>query len=41
MFNDVGGYLVSREFLTQVAYLISTLLSTLFGQFITGLFNQP
>lgn len=41
MFNDVGGYLTSREFVTQLAFLISTLFSTLFGTFLSGLFGQP
>ena len=38
---DISGYLTSREFVTQLAALISALFSTIFGQFLTGLFTQP
>jgi len=36
---DIDGYLTSTEFLTQLAFLISTILSTFFGGFITNLFG--
>jgi len=36
---DIGGYLTSTEFLVQLAALISTILSTLFSGFLTGLFG--
>lgn len=41
MFQDVGGYIYSPEFLTQLAYLISSIFSVLFGRIISGWFNQP
>jgi len=41
MFNDVGGYVTSVGFLSQLAALISALLSAFASTFITGLFNRP
>lgn len=35
---DLGGFLTSREFLSQLAALISTILSAVFGGFLTNLF---
>ncbi len=37
---DIGGYLASVEFLSQLAALISTILSTLFGGFLSNLFGR-
>lgn len=36
---DLGSYLTSTEFLAQIAALISTLLSSFFGGFLTNLFG--
>ena len=36
---DIGGFLTSSEFLTQIAALISELFSALFGTLISGLFG--
>ena len=36
---DIGGYLTSMEFLSQLAALISTILSTFFGGFLANLFG--
>ncbi len=36
---DLGSYLTSVEFLTQLAAVISTVLSALFSQFLGGLFG--
>lgn len=35
---DLSGFLFSTEFLSQLAALISGLISALLGQFITGFF---
>ncbi len=37
---DIDGYLTSPEFLAQIAALIATILSTVLGQFISGLFSS-
>lgn len=39
MFNDIDGYLTSVGFVSQIAALISALLSAIVGNFINGLFN--
>ena len=36
---DIGGYFTSVEFLSQLADLISKILSALFGGFLTNLFG--
>jgi len=36
---DLGSYFTSSEFLVQLAALISTVLSTFFGAFLTNLFG--
>lgn len=36
---DIGGYLASVEFLSQLAALISTILSAFFGGFLKSLFG--
>ena len=36
---DIGGFLTSSEFLTQIAAIISELLSAIFGTLISGLFG--
>jgi hypothetical protein len=36
---DIGGFLTSTDFLTQIATLIAALLSTLFSEVIAGLFG--
>ena len=39
MFNfDIGGFLQSAEFLTQVAVFLSSLVSLIMSQFIAELF---
>jgi hypothetical protein len=36
---DIGGYLTSGEFLSQLAFLISNVLSALFDGFLASLFG--
>ena len=36
---DIDGFFQSTEFITQLAALITGLLSALLGQFISGLFT--
>ena len=36
---DIGGYLTSVEFLAQLAAVISAVLSSFFGEFLTTLFG--
>lgn len=36
---DIGGYLTSMEFLSQIAALVTALLSALVGTWIGGLFG--
>ncbi len=36
---DVGGFLTSTSFLSALAGFITTILSTLFGSLIAGLFG--
>lgn len=33
---DIGGYLTSQEFLSQLAGLLSAILSALFSMFLAG-----
>ena len=37
---DIDGFLTSTEFVSQIAALITAILTTVFGQFISGLFAQ-
>ncbi len=37
---DIDGYLTSPQFVAQIAAIIATILSTVFGQLLSGLFGQ-
>lgn len=38
---DIGGFLTSAEFLTQLATLLATVFSALFGTLVTQIFGAP